>query len=205
MDDTDPQMPFIPIETGLADAEVYQSADLSSHALHPNLNPNQVAKLARQMVMDILDEGMILRAAGISQEQFERFVKPTELYRRVYSTFLLEWQSPLSTNKRIAIMAAALLEDGLIDIADRMTDKREPLNHAVEAAKTLAKFAGVGESAAQGSLAPSERFTINIITSREADKISVAQSPQSEPIPENRQRQIDLAPIRLEPKGQSEE
>ena len=195
MDDNESQKPFVPIETGLMDAKIYQSGDLPITVLRPNINANQIAKLARHMIMDILTEDVVLRAAGLSQEQFEQFVKPTELYRRVYDTFFLEWHSPLSTNKRIAIMSAALLEDGLLDIADRMTDKREPLNHAIEAAKTLAKFAGIGEPTSQGSLAPGERFTINIITSKADQRLE---------IPQISKRQSTTSPILIEPRRQDE-
>ena len=205
MTDTNPEMPFEPVETGLANVEIPSTDELDTAPLHlvhhPNLDVRQITKIARNMVMGAMQPEMILRSEGISDEQFQRYIRPTELYRRVYDTFLLEWQSPLSTNKRIAILSAILLEDGLMDIALRMVNAETPFNSAIEAAKALAKFAGIGESTAQQSLAPSERFTINIITS---DQSKITASTPPSPVLPDPQRTIDLAPIRIESKGPSE-
>ena len=165
MTDTNPKMPHELVESGLADVESFSTGDQLPgpiHQVHPNLDHRQITKIARQMVIGAMQPEVVLRSEGITDEQFQRFIRPTELYRRVYNTFLLEWQSPLSTNKRIAILSAVLLEDGLMDLALRMVDGNTPFNSAIEAAKALAKFAGIGESTGQQSLAPSERFTVTI-------------------------------------------
>lgn len=194
MTDTNPEMPFDQVETGLENVEIVPTAELDTAPLylvaHPNLDHRQIAKIAREMVIGALQPEVILRSAGISEEQFQRYIRPTELYKRVYETFLLEWQSPLSTNKRIAILSAVLLEDGLMDIALRMVDGNTPFNSAIEAAKALAKFAGIGESTAQQSLAPSERFTINIITSEAGHATQIQQVTE---------RQSGPPPILIEP------
>jgi len=150
-----------PVETGFAELSVYEPVELPSVPVRPNLNANQIAIIAKEMAMAILDPQLIWRAAGINQAQFERFVQPTETYKRVYETYAIEWESALSTNKRIAIKAAAALEDALPDLARRMVDAHEPLNQATEVAKTFAKLAGAGEQAREGG-SPGEKFTITI-------------------------------------------
>ena len=204
MTDTNPETPFERVETGLEDVEIVPTDELSTapwHLVaHPNLDVRQVTKIARNVVTGVFQLDVVLHEVGISREQFDRYIAPSELYRRVYDTFLLEWQSPLSTNKRIAILSAILLEDGLMTLAARMVNADTPFNSAIECAKSLAKFAGIGESTGQQSLAPSERFTINIITS-ETSKITATAASPSSALPADPQRTIDSAPIRIESKG----
>jgi hypothetical protein len=149
------------VETGFEDAEVYERADLPSAPLHPNLTANQIAALAREKAMDIRTEAIVLRSAGITKGQFETFVAVNPLYKRAYETFVMEWESALSTNKRIAIEAAAALEDSLPYLALRMIDEKEPLGQVVEAAKHFAKLAGAGET--KEGPTTGERFSISII------------------------------------------
>ena len=158
------------VETGFEDAEVYERADLPSAPLHPNLTANQIAALAREMAMDIRTEEIILRSAGITKGQFETFIAINPLYRRAYETFVMEWESALSTNKRIAIEAASALEDSLPHLALRMTDDKEQLNQVVEAAKLFAKLAGAGE--VQAGPAAGERFSITIITGSDQQTVT---------------------------------
>ena len=150
------------IETGFADIEVYEQPDMSSAPLHPDLTANQIAAIAREIAMAIRSEVTILRAAGITKAQFETFVAVNPLYKRAYETFVVEWESALSTNKRIAIEAAAGLEDALPHLALRMTDDKEQLNQKVETAKLFAKLAGAGE--VKEGAAVGERVFISIIT-----------------------------------------
>ena len=200
MTDTSPEMPPERIESGLADVVIFSADEqlpIPSHLIHPNLDHRQITKIARNMVIGAMQPEVILRSEGISDEQFQRYVRHSELYKRVYDTFLLEWQSPLSTNKRIAILSAILLEDGLMDLALRMVNADTPFNSAIEAAKALAKFAGIGESTGQQSLAPSERFTINIITSQTSERLEVQQVTEGK----SAHPPILLEPHREDPKA----
>jgi hypothetical protein len=149
------------IETGIENIPVYETPNLLSATVHPDLPVNKIALLAREMAMAIRDPETILRATGITQAQFDTFILTNDFYKRAYETFVLEWESALSTNKRIAIEAAASLEDALPDLSERMTDAKEPLNMAVETAKLFAKLAGAGEQNKEAG-AGEQRFNIVI-------------------------------------------
>jgi len=149
------------VETGFEDVEVYEQPDLSSMPLPIALSVNQMVAIAREMAMAIRADTTILRAAGITKGQFEEFIVGNPLYKRAFETFIMEWESALSTNKRIAIQAAAGLEDALPHLALRMTDDKEQLNQKVETAKLFAKLAGAGEI--KEGAAVGERFSISII------------------------------------------
>ena len=158
------------IETGFEDVELYKQPDLYSRPLPIALSVNQIAAIAREMAMAIRTEVTILRAAGITKAQFETFVAVNPLYKRAYETFVVEWESALSTNKRIAIEAAAGLEDALPHLALRMTDDKEQLNQKVETAKLFAKLAGAGE--VKEGAAVGERISISIITGSDQQAIT---------------------------------
>jgi hypothetical protein len=177
------------VETGFEDAEVYERADLPSAPLHPNLTANQIAALAREKAMDVRTEEVVLRSAGITKGQFETFVIVNPLYKRAYETFVMEWESALSTNKRIAIEAAAALEDSLPYLGLRMIDDKEQLNQVVEAAKLFAKLAGAGE--VKEGAPTGERFSISIVLS-DKDRVEASISPRVVS-----EEQVALPPILL--------
>jgi hypothetical protein len=198
------------VETGFEDAEVYERADLPSAPLHPNLTANQIAALAREKAMDVRTEEVVLRSAGITKGQFETFVIVNPLYKRAYETFVMEWESALSTNKRIAIEAAAALEDSLPYLGLRMIDDKEQLNQVVEAAKLFAKLAGAGE--VKEGPAAGERYVINITTGSDQQTITktieavpVAQETAPISIPDLSAREKNSVPVQHEPAGTSKD
>ena len=127
---------------------------------HPHLDEPQMVVLARDMAWNIRDPDIILGALGVTQEQFDTHVKRNAFYKRAYETFLVEWESANSTNKRIAVKSAAALEDLLPSIGARMANAKEGLPAVVETAKLFAKLAGAGEEKRDSS--PGEKFTITI-------------------------------------------
>ena len=125
-----------------------------------DLLPAQMAALAREMAIAIKDPSLILEAMGVTQAQFDAYVRPNAFYKRAYEAFVIEWESALSTNKRIALQSAAALEDVLPKLSARMSNDKEGLPAVTDTAKLLARLAGVGE--AQRQTEAGERFTINI-------------------------------------------
>lgn len=125
----------------------------------PGLDQHQMAKLAREVAMDIQDLDVVLKDYNLTPAQFESLQKNI-FFKRVLDTAIIEWNSALSTNQRIKIEAAAILEDSLHRIGARMIKEDENLPAVVEAAKVFAKLAEIGESNRAG--AAGEKFTINI-------------------------------------------
>lgn len=141
----------------------------------PSLDAPSLAKLAREMAMDIKERHVVLKDYGLNDTQYEFLEANNEFYRAALQAACTEWHAPLSTSERIKVEAAAILEDALPGLGARMQNKAEGLPGVIEAAKLFAKVAGVGERDAAGA-APGERFTINIDLGGD-QKIVVASTP----------------------------
>jgi hypothetical protein len=120
-----------------------------------------LAMLAREVAMNIKERSTILNDFKITQVQYDFLETHNEFYRAALAQACKEWHGPLTTQERIGVEAAAILEDSLLVLGARMQNKGEGLPGVVEAAKLFAKIAGVGERATNQA-APGERFTINI-------------------------------------------
>lgn len=163
----------------------------------PKLEYTDLARLAREVAMDIKERHVILKEYGLSDAQYDFLDQHNGFYAQALKAACLEWHSPLSTQERIKLEAAAILEDGLPGLGARLQNKQEQLSGVVEAAKLFAKIAGVGEREA-GVAAPGERFTINIDLGGD-QKIAVSTGPaptslaatplrvekQNDPVPAN--------------------
>lgn len=127
----------------------------------PPLTPVDLAKLARDIAMDLKEHGVTLKAYGLNEPQYDFLEANNEFYKSALHAACIEWQGPLSTQERIKVESAAILEDSLPGLGARMQNKAEGLPGVIEAAKLFAKIAGVGEREA-GAGNSGERFTINI-------------------------------------------
>jgi hypothetical protein len=157
----DPPLPApadLPISQGLTPAGV-QAAKALVHL--PMLDWPALAKLAREMAMDIKERTTILKEFALTEAQYDFLEAHNEFYRQALAAACKEWHAPLTTQERIKVEAAAILEDSLLVLGSRMQNKGEGLPGVVEAAKFFAKIASVGERE-NGPVSPGERFTINI-------------------------------------------
>jgi hypothetical protein len=141
----------------------------------PNMTYTDLARMARDVAMDIKELHVILSDYKLDQAQYDFLEAHNEFYKSALGAACKEWHAPLSTAERIKVEAAAILEDSLIGLGARMRNSSEGLPGVVEVGKLFAKIAGVGEREA-GSAAPGERFTINIDLGGD-QKITVASSP----------------------------
>lgn len=145
------------------DARLTQAGKDAAKALVslPKLDYPTLARLAREVAMDIKRRDDILQEFGLNNAQYEYLEANNEFYLHALKACCVEWQAPLTTQERIKVEAAAILEDSLLGLGARMQNKGEGLPGVIEAAKLFAKVAGVGERA-DGAAAPGERFTISI-------------------------------------------
>lgn len=127
----------------------------------PDLSPPQLAELARDVAMDIKERHVVLSKFKLKTQHYEFLETYNEFYKNALHAACIDWHAPLSTQERIKIEAAAILEDSLIGLGVRMQNKGEGLPGVVEVAKLFAKVAGVGERETGGGT-PGERFVINI-------------------------------------------
>lgn len=147
------------VTPGLSPAGV-QAAKVLVH-LPKDLDYPTLAKLAREVAMDIKERSAILQEYKLTQTQYEFLEGNNEFFKSALAAACREWHAPMSTPERIKIEAAAILEDSLPGLGSRMQNRSEGLPGVVEAAKLFAKVAGVGEREA-GAGNSGERFTINI-------------------------------------------
>lgn len=174
----------------------------------PTLSAPDLAKLAREMAMDIKERHLILSEFNLTQVQYDFLEANNAFFRSALHAACIEWHAPLSTEERIKVEAAAILEDSLPGLGARMQNKGEGLPGVIEAAKLFAKVAGVGERQS-GSAGTGERFVINIDLGGD-QKITVstaqAEGPHSQPdfsiqIPEDSQAPVERATLRENGEG----
>jgi hypothetical protein len=127
---------------------------------------NQIAALAREMAMAIRQPPAILAQFAITQEEFEQ-IQTLDYYKRCYESFVMEWESAGSTNRRIAIQSAAALEQALPGLAAQMIDSKQPATARNELAKTFAKLAGAGEQKREEASAEKFKIIINLGADRQ--------------------------------------
>lgn len=124
------------------------------------MSPFDLAKLAREIAMDIKELDIVLGFYHLTLEQYAEVCK-IPFFKRALENSTQEWNSALSTHERMKIEAAAILEEGLPILGARMKNKDETFAAATEAGKLFAKIAGLGE-VNRNEAAPGEKFTINI-------------------------------------------
>ena len=125
------------------------------------MDASELAKLAREIAMDLRERVDILREFKLTEAQYDFLEENNEFYKNALQSSLIEWHSPLGTVERVKLQSAAILEECLPAIGARMQNKAEGLPGVVEAAKFFAKNAGIGERDAGGA-SSGERFVINI-------------------------------------------
>lgn len=119
-------------------------------------------KLAREIAMDIRPLEDILSAHGIDHARWET-IHSNPRFQALLRSEVESWQSATNTAERVKIKSLAFVEESLPEFFARAHDRREPLNSKVEVLKTVAKFAGVGGSGVDGSVAGEKLMvTINL-------------------------------------------
>ena len=125
-----------------------------------DLTENEMAALAREMVMGIRNYKLIFADFGIDEADYYEIAK-NETYKRIKEHFTLEWNATTSTQDRIRLQGAAGIEVIMPVVARRALEATTPLAEVIESAKFMAKVAGIGD-AKNNPQAASERFVITI-------------------------------------------
>jgi hypothetical protein len=118
-----------------------------------------MAKLAREMAMNIRNYKTIFEDFGIDEEQYYEIAKH-EFFKRAKEQFAIEWNSALSANDRVKLIMAAYTEEMLPKIGAGALDDSKPLSDRLAVFNSFCKGAGIGEAKPNGNGA--ERFVINI-------------------------------------------
>jgi hypothetical protein len=124
-----------------------------------DLDEIKLAKLAREMAMNIRNYKDIFADFDITEEDYYEIAK-NSFYKKIKDQFTTEWNSTLSTEDRVRIGSLAYYEQLIPEITRRALDANEPLPAATEVGKLLAKTAGIGDPKVEKNT--SERFVITI-------------------------------------------
>lgn len=162
-----------------------------------DLDEFQLAKLAREMVMNIRNYKAIFDDFGITEEDYYEIEK-NEFYKKAKSQFAIEWNATMTTEDRLRIGSLAYLEQ-LYPVITRKALAGDNLTAAVEVGKLLAKTAGIGDVKADKNLA--ERFVIQINMGADVEKydkpveITVDDKPVAPPAIEKAKKKSRYAQV----------
>ena len=120
--------------------------------------PAWLAKLAREVAMEIKTHDMILAQFGITEAQYAK-IAALPFFQQTVKTFAVEWNSALSTSDRVRIQALTNLEAAMPILGAKMMTPDGKLAEQVEAGKFFAKVSGLDTPKPLNS---AEKFVINI-------------------------------------------
>lgn len=121
----------------------------------------RVAALVRDLAMNMYDLPYILAKHNLTAEQ-HAYLEKNEFFKRAVEMAVLEWNSPHSTQKRLAMEAAIALEDALPTMAARLSKPTEQLAGVVALASLFTKIAGIGENTPTQNIGEKFKITINL-------------------------------------------
>ena len=139
----------------------------------------------------------VLADRNISKEFYEELLR-NPFYTEALARASEEWHSIKSTPQRVALKAAALIEDSMLVVGARLSSKVEPLEKVAQMTKVYADLAGMGKQ--QANNAPQERVTISIDFGADT-KLLVEKTIEASPIPENSEGASYLHTIQSQPEG----
>ena len=131
-------------------------------ALHsPSNSDIDVVRLAREIAMDIVPLADILKQYSISDETWSELQRNSK-FKMLLSLEVEAWSTALNTHERVKMKSASMLEEFLPELYRRMHDAEEAFPAVIEAGKTLARMAGIGNERNDIGASIGERFVINI-------------------------------------------
>jgi hypothetical protein len=131
-----------------------------------------LVKLAREIAMDIQPIESILKQYSITDERWEELQRNAR-FKALVDSESEAWNSAVNTHERVKLKAAAMMEEWLPELNNRLHDLEETLPAKIEGGKMLAKIAGMGERVAnEGPVG--ERFTVTINLGAQAAPIEIS-------------------------------
>lgn len=138
------------------------------------------AELVHDLAVNMHDEATILRHHNLTPEQFNA-LKNNEFFKKCLDAAIMDWNSPNSVQKRLALKAALALEKGMQSMGARLSNGKEPLTSVAQLAKLFADMSGVVGREPQQN-AQGEKFRIEIHLGDE--RVAIEKTRPTEPIRE---------------------
>jgi hypothetical protein len=136
------------------------------------LGDSDLVKLAREIAMDIHPIDDILKQYSISNEKWEELQRNAK-FQTLLSSEVEAWNTALNTPERIKLKAAAMLEEWLPELNNRLHDGAEALPAKIEGGKMLTKLAGMDQRAGDAG-GSGERFSVVINLGNVAPAIEIS-------------------------------
>lgn len=120
------------------------------------------ARLAWELVANISPIGDIMRRHGLTFDEFDA-KKRDPVFSNMLEQYRKHWNSELSVNQRVALKAALLTEDSLLDVYAIIKDGEASPGQKLEAFGALAKAGEVGVQRKDSAVASNPvHITINV-------------------------------------------
>lgn len=120
------------------------------------------ARLAWELVAGISSVGDIMRRHGLTFDDLDA-KKRDPVFSNMLEQYRKHWNSELSVNQRVALKAALLTEDSLLDVYAIIKDAEASPGQKLEAFGALAKAGEVGaQRKDSGPAATPVHITINV-------------------------------------------
>lgn len=119
-----------------------------------------MVKLAREIAMDIQPIEAILKHYEIDQKRWDELLRNSR-FKALLASESEAWNAALNTHERVKLKAAAMLEEWLPELNNRLHDRQENLPAKIEGGKILKSIAGFDGRQADVGLG-GEKFTVTI-------------------------------------------
>jgi len=126
--------------------------------------------------MDIHPIENILKQYSITAERWSELQRNAK-FRGLLSSEVEAWNTALNTTERVKLKAAAMLEEWLPELNNRLHDVEEALPAKIEGGKMLTKLAGM-DGRANDIGAGGERFSVVINLGNVAPAIEISKEIQ---------------------------
>ena len=160
-------------------------------------NIEQALSVARKVAMNMGKLDNVLEECDLTPAAYE-WLSKDPFYIDALAKATEEWRDIKSTQQRVILKAAAIVEDSLLVAGARLSNKLEPLEKVAQLTKVYADIAGLGKQ--QVGNAPQERVTISIDFGADT-KLLVEKTIEASPLEENSQGGGQRETIRSQPEG----
>lgn len=118
-------------------------------------------KLAREIAMDIHELDDILKRYSIDAETWAQ-IQINNAFKNYLISEVEAWNTALNTHERVRVKSAAMIEEWLPELNNRIHDQKENLTAKIEAGKLVARLADMGLAKAGFEGGGGERFSVTI-------------------------------------------
>ena len=148
--------------------------------MEPDVKPRAVdiARLARDIAMDILGTDKVLEMHQVSQEDWQR-IQASNAFKTTLADMAQAWNDAGNTKQRVKVAAATAVESLIEPIVSEILNEDIPFAQRIEGFKVLVKLGGMAEDERIGG-AGTERFVLQIVMGETKPAVTIDAQPVRE-------------------------